>query len=639
MSEPSPQTADPTDTLRQRYVANLAAIYRQDPALAAEIEAIPFAELPPLEQARDGNLTVRLSSDDGRDNYVHSRYRPVEEAERFVEKLPTEKANSFFLSGLGLGYHVRALEEQCDRPLIIVAEDNLPLLKAALAVTDLAPIIGDGRLVFLTTDNNTRLHQKLGACNADLMTGLHMAALPHTQRHHAQFHETLRKRMTDFMTFSRIQIFTLLRNARITFKNVASNLGHYLANPGVSTLHNRAAGYPAIIVAAGPSLARNIRQLEALRERAVVITVQTTLKLLRSLSIRPHFVTSLDFHEVSREFFHGIEDFGNTTLVAEPKATWHVLDAYGGPKCVLTHRFYDMLLHEHPITRGGLPAGATVAHLAFYLAQHLGCDPIIFVGQDLSFSEGLFYLPGSPIEKTWRPELNRFQTIEMKQWERIIRNKPILRTFQDLNGRDVYADDLLYAYREQFEKEFGAAPQRLIQASEGGIPLAGTEVMTLADAAEQFCARPLPADLFETPAPDATPTRLAEAEQLVTKRLDEVRELHKISDEMIELLKKLETLVERPAEFNKLIVRVDALRSRIAGYSQMYKLVVEVSAMAELKRHAADRAIGSVTKQTPEIARKRLERDRDFVESFRDGCQYVEEVLPQVLERLREQTK
>ena len=66
-----------------------------------------------------------------------------------------------------------------------------------------------------------------------------------------------------------------------------------------------------------------------------------------------------------------------------------------------------------------MPTGATVAHLAYYVAEHLGCDPIIFVGQDLGFSDGLCYTPGTSYEDVWRPELARFCTVEMKQWEQI----------------------------------------------------------------------------------------------------------------------------------------------------------------------------------------------------------------------------
>jgi len=51
------------------------------------------------------------------------------------------------------------------------------------------------------------------------------------------------------------------------------------------------------------------------------------------------------------------------------------------------------------LEKTSLRAGATVAHLAYYLAEHLGCNPIIMVGQDLGFSDGLFIRP-APALKT-----------------------------------------------------------------------------------------------------------------------------------------------------------------------------------------------------------------------------------------------
>ena len=71
----------------------------------------------------------------------------------------------------------------------------------------------------------------------------------------------------------------------------------------------------------------------------------------------------------------------------------------------------------------GLKAGATVAHLSFYLAEFLGCDPIILIGQDLGFVDGLYYKPGTAIHETWGVELGRFNTLETKEWERIVRSR------------------------------------------------------------------------------------------------------------------------------------------------------------------------------------------------------------------------
>jgi hypothetical protein len=130
--------------------------------------------------------------------------------------------------------------------------------------------------------------------------------------------------------------------------------------------------------------------------------------------IVPDFITTLDFHEMSRKFFEQVGDLSRTHLVAEPKAAWRVLDEYPGPMSLLDNAWARLILGEELGARGGLPAGATVAHLAFYLAVYLGCDPIVFVGQDLAFTGHVFYTPGVEIHRAWRSEINRFQSLEHK---------------------------------------------------------------------------------------------------------------------------------------------------------------------------------------------------------------------------------
>ena len=135
-----------------------------------------------------------------------------------------------------------------------------------------------------------------------------------------------------------------------------------------------------------------------------------------------------------------------------------------------------------------LPSGATVAHLAYYLAEHLRCDPIIFVGQDLGFSDGLCYAPGTSYEDVWRPELSRFCTVEMKQWEQIVRDRFILRQNPDHQGRaDVHRRTAVHAICSNLSAISPKASTRIIDATEGGVAEARRDQMKLAEAIEQFC--------------------------------------------------------------------------------------------------------------------------------------------------------
>lgn len=646
MEPPAPHR-EPLAQHLHRYLANLAALYGSDPELARGIDALPFDRTPLLEPTRDGHVTVRLTADDGRPVHAHSRYRPLEEARTLIEQQaqrtpdgdgPEEELESqcFLLSGYGLGYHVVEIERRFTRPLLIVAEDDLGLIKAAFCVTDVSDLIRERRLAFLTSTNKSELHARLRPVMTPLMLGLRMVALPHAKRYHADFQRQVHTLIRDFVAYSRVQMVSLIRNARIVSKNVALNLSAYLAQPGVEVLEGSARGYPAVLVAAGPSLARNVEQLADLRERAVIIGVQTVLKTLLARDMPPHFVTSLDYHEISAQFFRGVEDFAGTILVAEPKVTWHVIDAFEGRTHVLRSDFADDLLRAAAPPRAALRAGSTVAHLAFYLAEHLGCDPIILVGQDLSFSEGLYYPPGMQIERIWAPELGRFSTVEGKQWERIVRGRAGLRVVKDIHGRDTYTDDQLFTYAEQFQADFLASSAQVIHACEGGRRLEGTQVMTLREAGERFCTRPLPKDLFTLPSQSPP----ADLEQRVSheleQRMAELREIRQIAVETCELLERLVPLIERPTEFNRLIVRVDELRSRMRRNERTFNLVSRVSQLAELRRVQADRAISTGQRETPATARRRLRRDREYVAAFVEGCDFLLDMLPEALQRVRE---
>ncbi len=690
----APLTAAPSlvAACRDRYLANLAALHLADPDLAARVEALPFAALPALLPTRDGRWTAQLHVPGRAPVLLHSRYRPLDETTALVTAQLRARAatrrqaradddddsvgsqpdpqsasagetpcdpplldedrihEAFLVTGLGLGYVIEVLEQRFREPLLVVIEPDLAVLKAALCVCDLTRPLQAGRLILLTLPDKARIHERLRGVLTHLMLGLTIVTLPHTQAVDRERCAELTSLVRDFITFSRLQVFSLVRNARTTVRNISFNLPRYLDAPGVEVLENRATGYPAIVVAAGPSLARNIDQLAALRGRAVIIAVQTVLKTLLSRGIPPHFVTSLDYHEISAHFFRDLtrDDVGDVALVAEPKAAWQVLDAYPGRVHVLHATLVDDLLGPAAPRRGALRAGSTVAHLAYYLAEHLGCDPIIFVGQDLSYSEGLYYPAGMPVERIWQPELGRFNTVEMKQWERIARMRAGLRRVTDVHGRPVYTDEQMYVYAEQFMSDFLQSSRQIIHASEGGMRLQGTRVMTLREAAARFCTCPLPPGLLPVggatppdasgagPATDEARRLRRAAQAALAERQRELEEVRQIAAATLTLLERLARLVEQPDAFNRLVAETDELRARMLRYGRTYELVVGVSQMAELRRIQADRSLTDDGEETPAMARRRLRRDRDFVTDFIDGCDFLRRMLPEAAARLEE---
>ncbi len=621
------------------FLHNMRALWRRDPQLALRVDAVRDDQRIPLEPTRSGVWTARVPTPDGATAYLHSRYDPVAEAERFAASVPIEDKYCFVVAGLGLGYHVRALSERLKGDgFILCSEPSIPLLATALTCTDLSEPIASNRLIILTDNDKTRLHSRLKDYNTLMMLGAQFVQHPPSMRIAESQHGVITKAIAEFVTYMRMTLVTLVSNSRITCKNIAMNLVNYVTTPPIDILRDRFTGNPAIVISAGPSLSRNIDQLGRLKGRVVLCAVQTTLMPLIQRGIVPDFVTSLDFHEMSRKFFEGVGDLRGTHLVAEPKATWTVVDDYPGPVSLLDNNWARLLIGDELAGRDGLKAGATVAHLAFYLAVYLGCDPIIFVGQDLAFTGHVFYVPGVEIHQAWRSELNRFNTIEQKEWDRIARNRPILQRVRGAHGGELYTDELLFTYLEQFEKDIAEVPRRVINATEGGAVIRGTEMMTLREATQRFCTSPIDPERFAyretTLWRDGSRLGVTRAE--LERRVKELDDAVELCEELLALLRELDGLTHDPLRFNRRLIRVDELRTKVYRESRAYRMVNAFAQLAELRRFSADRRINTSDAEDAERAKQQIARDIDFITGVRDGAVELRPILSDAVSRVVE---
>ncbi len=621
------------------FLKNMRALWHRDSELALRVDAVDDDRRFPLQKAKTGGLTTKRQNAKGESTYLHSRYDPVKEARRIAEGVEIENTFCFVVLGMGLGYHVRALADRLrGDAFIVVAETSIELIATALTCVDLAEMITSNRLIFLTSPEKNRLHNRLQNHNTLMMMGAKFVQHPPSMGVAGEELNLITSAITEFVTFTRMSLMTLVGNSKLTCQNIAMNLVHYMSTPLIDGLRNRFRKQPGVVVSAGPSLRKNIELLSEVKGKAVLCAVQTTLRPLLQRGITPDFVTSLDFHEMSRKFFEGVGDLSRVHLVAEPKATWHVLDCYPGPMSILDSPWARLLLDDDLAARDGLKAGATVAHLAFYLLAYMGCDPIIFVGQDLAFTGHVFYVPGVEIHHTWRSELNRFNTMEMKEWDRIARNRSILRKVQGVDGSTLYADELLFTYLEQFEKDITEVPSRVINATEGGAQIRGTVEITLREAIDQFCQQAIPPECFAylDEVNWRQNSKLPQAIERMETRIHELDDVIALCDEMTEVLKELEGLTHDPARFNRRLVRVDDLRAKVQRGSRAYRIVVQAIQYAEFRRYQADRRLSLVGDDDEIVrAKKQLERDLEFVGGIRDGAVEVKPILQESVDRMR----
>ncbi len=623
-------------------VENLAALWGTDPALAERVEHITPSGRIEISATKSGDSTVSVKIASGRGLSLHSKYAPKDEASKLVDKVTDVDGLAYFVLGFGLGYHVHELLSRISKSARVwIIEPDIELLRIACETLDLTAILGNRRVGWIIDIDRPKLLSDFQHSGAILTSGvISLEHAPSVQRS-PEFFADAKGWIDDVCSYSRTSINTLVLNSNKTLTNISRNLPWYVSSPNPARLENAFKGETAIIVSAGPSLRKNKHLLLEAKGKAVIIAVQTTLKPLLEMGVEPDFVTSLDYSEISARFFQDLPTDLKTELVADAKATEKIFDHFPGPITMLGSDLADDLLRDALKPRARLKSGATVAHLAFYLAEYMGCDPIVFIGQDMGFSDGLCYTPGTAYDDVWRPELGRFCTMEMKQWEQIVRERPILRKIPDYRGRPMYTEQRLFTYLQQFERDFAASSARIIDATEGGAFKAGTRRITFADAINLYCSRGLrsgskhhPGRFFDTV--DVTVGALG-------RRVDEAKRMRDIAGEVVPLLEEIRDNLADQNRVNRAIARIDPLREQMNRCGRTYDLVMYLAQKSEFDRFKKDMAIQGRELDPMELQLRQTQRDidnarsvlsavDDFIDLINDARKRVEAISPQQLE-------
>ncbi|EOH1974048.1 motility associated factor glycosyltransferase family protein, partial [Campylobacter jejuni] len=140
----------------------------------------------------------------------------------------------------------------------------------------------------------------------------------------------------------------------------------------------------AIVVSAGPSLAKQLSLLKAYQDKAVIFCADGALSMLEKKGIVPDYVTNLDFTDLAMKFFQNKEN--KTSLNVLSCATHLSLVHFLDNKSVVLRD--DPLYQRFNLNDFGyIDTGTHVSHFSYTLALALGFKNVIMIGQDLAFDE------------------------------------------------------------------------------------------------------------------------------------------------------------------------------------------------------------------------------------------------------------
>lgn len=615
---------------------NLSCLGERQADLARRLREMQAANIA-FEQAADGLFTAQHQG-----RWLASRHRPRAEAERIAASVDIVEHALFVVGGFGVGHHVAELARRIDRTgVIIVYEPDLGLLRAVLERIDHSDWLRGALIVFLTDPTDrAALPRRLAGAESIVAQGVAFLEHPADRARLQSDLPAVADLVREFVAATKTTLLTTLVRAADTTRNLLGNLDHYALGPGIAPLRDAAKDRPAVVVSAGPSLQRNLDELArpGVRDRCVIVAVQTVLKPLLQAGVRPHFVTALDYHEISRNFYDDLDpqDLRDITLVCEPKVNRAVVEAYPGPVRCVGSSFLDRLLGPLRRDMGTVPAGSTVAHLSFYLAQFLGCDPIVLVGQDLGFTDGLYYGPGAAIHDQWAAELNAFNTIDMMEWSRVARMKRHLRHAAAQDGSPMLVDEQMATYLSQFERDFSTAPQTIIDAQGGGVAKRHTTVRPLEAVIADALADPAPLPRFPTNRARLDQRRLTAAMRQIASVRDEIERLRAASEATTAVIAAMLEQQHNAAAMDRHFRQIHEKQREVARLGRAQEIVNLVNQLGVFKRIKADRRLELLDSLTPlERQREELLRDRTNLDWLAQACAETTEILTESMSVLR----
>ncbi len=266
--------------------------------------------------------------------------------------------------------------------------------------------------------------------------------------------------------------------------NTLRNIPTIAASADVSALFNAATGVPAVVVAAGPSLDRNLEALRALAPHVLLIAVDTAARPLLEAGVEPQLVVAVDPSVLNARHLRDLPDTGRTWLVAEGSLDPSAFEWFAGRTFVFSVSDHEPWpwLRAAGLGRGRLRAWGSVLTSACDLALRAGCDPIVFAGADLAYTGGQPYCRGTVYEHDWALRTAQGEPLATV-WAQMTAAKARLRS-DDVHGRPVATSQALLAFRDWIVKESVAHPgRRFINATEDGVLRGGLiEQRTLTDA-------------------------------------------------------------------------------------------------------------------------------------------------------------
>lgn len=486
--------------------------------------------------------------------YIGSKYNMADEIDKFLEKV--KKGKNIIVFGAAAGEHIKALREKYEEAEIRVFEPNKEVKKY---VENLKFIKDDSKIKIIGCSND-EIRENLDKqfINEFNVQDINIVAFSNYEKLYAEEFISVVKKAKDIIYDSILERNTKMRFSERWFTTTMTNL-EYMAN---STLFDEYKGAykdkPAVIVSAGPSLDKNIDELRGREDEFLIITGGRPLKGLIEKGINPGLLVALDPQEVNYRLVKGAIEDTNIPLLFFDCTNEKIVENHKGIKMFSfsSEEMYQFLDAKCiPLSTYG-----SVAHSMVSAAINLGCNPIIFIGQDFAYTNDAAH--SEFLEEKLVKESKKFNEVKSEGDLYV----------DSVNGGKVRTSIVLNIYRLGMEKIIAHHPDiKFINATEGGARMSGTEEMTLKNAMKKYGGNKVQALEYKEPDPILRECIIKKIELMHENLLKIEKKCRKALKYTEELEKNLK--IEGMGKTNQLLNELDKIDTYIKNKIKSFLII------------------------------------------------------------------
>lgn len=362
---------------------------------------LPYHDLEQVQWA----LTERGEPNlvDSHSEYLHDPSGAIQEMRAWRAGLELGQCDVVYIYGIGLGYAYDVLFswlEASDTHHLIFLEDDRSILARFFETERASKILQDPQVSVRFSESlleDKTLFDWL--CWDFLQRKVAVSALPSYRKRHRHLFDELKQKILFDHHRTDEAIDEYLDYGVSYYRNYYSNLYTLPNSYDGSGLYGKFRGIPAVICGAGPSLAHALPHLQNLRDKALIFAGGSARNALNHAGLQPHFGVGVDPNAAQVERLSGI-DASEVPFFYRPRMHREALQLVQGPLLYVPGGggYQTAAAFESAVGIScdipQVDEGHNVVNLSAALAIELGCDPIIFVGLDLAYTDMQLYAPG-----------------------------------------------------------------------------------------------------------------------------------------------------------------------------------------------------------------------------------------------------